>query len=64
MGGATQDASPKQKRQKQSREEAAAPAAWNVTLELPTERLDHIFRGFTPQEKADAITAVLQARLS
>lgn len=45
-------------------ENAAAPEIWDVTLQLPTERIDQIIAGFTVQEKADAIVAVLQARLN
>ena len=37
--------------------------AWDLTLQLPTDRLDSTFLLFTPEEKANAIQAVLQARL-
>lgn len=37
---------------------------WDVTLQLPAERMDQIMARFTPQEKANAICAVLQGRLN
>lgn len=37
--------------------------AWDVTLQLSTDRMDAIIARFTPQEKADAIRNVLQDRL-
>lgn len=40
------------------------PAAWDVTLQVPVHRMDAIIAQFSPQEKADAICAVLQARLN
>jgi hypothetical protein len=43
--------------------EEEVPEAWDLALTLPTSRMDDIFAEFTAQEKADAIAAVLQARL-
>lgn len=43
--------------------EADAPDCWELTVNVPTERMDAIFARFTLQEKADAIEAVLQARV-
>lgn len=40
------------------------PAVWDVTVQVPTERMDQIIANFTSQEKADAIAMVLTARLS
>jgi asparagine synthetase B (glutamine-hydrolysing) len=39
------------------------PAAWDLPLQLPVRRIDAIFAEFTVQEKAQAISTVLQARL-
>jgi hypothetical protein len=40
------------------------PSSWNLTLEVPVERMDEIMQRFSAQEKADAISTVLQARLN
>ena len=40
------------------------PETWDVTLQVSAERMDRILLGFSPQEKADAICGVLQARLN
>ncbi|MBS1803536.1 MAG: hypothetical protein JST28_09215 [Acidobacteria bacterium] len=39
------------------------PAAWDLSLTVSADRMDAIFAEFEPGEKADAIAAVLQARL-
>jgi hypothetical protein len=39
------------------------PAAWDLTVQLSVEQMDRFIASFTPQEKADAITTALQARL-
>jgi hypothetical protein len=44
--------------------DAETPEAWDVTLSVPVERMDKIMIRFSPQEKADAIATVLQARLN
>ncbi len=41
----------------------AEPEAWDVTLQVPVARMDEIMARFSAQEKAEAISAVLQARL-
>jgi hypothetical protein len=55
---------PRDKKKSAVQQEAAEPEDWDLTLQLPAGRMDAIFADFTPQEKADAITAVLQARLN
>lgn len=52
---------PKKKPPKKDEEEGVP--IFEVRLEVPTARLDDIFAEFTPQEKADAIAGVLQARM-
>jgi hypothetical protein len=44
--------------------DADEPDSWNLTLEVPAEKMDEIMQRFSAQEKANAITTVLQARLS
>lgn len=44
--------------------DSETPEAWDVTLSVPVERMDKIMIRFSPQEKADAIANVLQARLN
>jgi hypothetical protein len=39
------------------------PDVWDLTLQVPTAQMDQILMRFTLQEKADAISTVLQARL-
>jgi hypothetical protein len=41
-----------------------APDTWNLTLEVPVARMDESLQRFSPQEKADAISTVLQSRLN
>lgn len=38
-------------------------ATWDLTLQLPSERLDEVFATFTAKEKASAIGSVLQNRM-
>jgi hypothetical protein len=45
-------------------DDGEVPDAWDVTLQVPVERMDQIMARFSPQEKADAISTVLQARLN
>ena len=55
MGGARESAP--------AEEVDEAPEAFDATLRIPVASMDRIFAGATPQEKADAITEMLQARL-
>lgn len=41
----------------------AEPEDWDVSIRLPSVRLNDIFAAFSTQEKADAIAGVLQSRI-
>jgi hypothetical protein len=45
-------------------EPAAEPEVWDITVQLSIDRMNQIISKFTLQEKADAISMVLTARLS
>jgi len=42
----------------------AEPEELELTLRLPTERVDAMLASFTPQEKYDAVATILQQRLN
>jgi len=39
------------------------PEVWDITLQVPAKRMDQILLTLSPQEKANAISGVLQSRL-
>lgn len=45
-------------------EAAGEPADWDLTITVPSDRLDAIFAHFSAQEKANAISNVIQARMN
>jgi transposase len=40
------------------------PENWDVSISVPSARLNDIFDAFSAQEKADAIAGVLQSRIN
>lgn len=43
--------------------EVEEPEAWDLSIRIPTDRVDDIFATFTLQEKMNAVATVMQARM-
>jgi hypothetical protein len=72
-GGAEPAAAPKKRRGRPKKEDPCrgcaptdypVPEVWDVTLEVPSAKVDLVFAQFTPQEKASAVAMVLQERFA
>lgn len=55
---------PAEKKAEPEVEAEEEPENWDVSISVPSARLNDIFGAFSPQEKADAIAGVLQSRIN
>jgi hypothetical protein len=45
-------------------QEIGAPVIWDLQIEVPRDRVPALFASFTPQEQANAVAGVIQARMN